>query len=92
MPNHYTAPEMLLFTDTKFKQELNAQNINKKQLKNMLFQWRWMEGGYFFLSNQESATNGCEEGHSQNDFQLLIVWRLEFTDVFFRFCCIFLSQ
>ena len=39
IPSHYHAPEMFLFTDTKFKQELNTQNINKKQLKNMLFQW-----------------------------------------------------
>ena len=30
-------PEMFLFTDTKFKQELNAQNINTKQLKNPPF-------------------------------------------------------
>ena len=37
--SHYTAPEMFLYTDTKFKQELNTQNINTKQLKNTLFQW-----------------------------------------------------
>ena len=30
MPGHYTAPEMFLFTDTKFKEELNTQNINTK--------------------------------------------------------------
>jgi len=39
MSSHYTAPEMFLFTDTKFKEELNTQNINTKQLKNTLFQW-----------------------------------------------------
>ena len=39
MRSPYTAPEMFLYTDTKFKQELNTQNINTKQLKNTLFQW-----------------------------------------------------
>ena len=34
MPSHYTAPEMFLLTDTRFKQELNTQNINTNQLKN----------------------------------------------------------
>ena len=52
---------MFLFTDTKFKQEQNTQNINTKQLKNTLFQWLVDEG---FLSNQETATNGCKEGHN----------------------------
>ena len=33
MTGHYTAPEMFIFTDTKFKQELNTQNINRKKLK-----------------------------------------------------------
>ena len=31
---HHTAPEMFLLTDTKFKEGLNTQNINTKQLKN----------------------------------------------------------
>ena len=39
MPSHYNTPEMFLLTDTTFKQELNTQNINMKQLKNTLFQW-----------------------------------------------------
>lgn len=34
---HYTAHEMLLFTDTKFKQEMNTQNINTKKMRNTLF-------------------------------------------------------
>ena len=53
MSSPYTAPE-------KFKQELHTQNINTKQLK---FQRYWMEGEPF-LYNQETATNGCEEGHN----------------------------
>ena len=43
MSSHYTAPEMFLYTDTKFKQELNTQNINTKQLKTPYFNvsgWR----------------------------------------------------
>ena len=40
MSSHYTAPEMFPYTDTKFKQELNTQNINTKQLNNnTIFQW-----------------------------------------------------
>jgi len=57
--SHYQAPEMFLFTDAKFKQKLNTQNSNRKQLKNMLFQWKWAEGG-LYLSDQGTATNGFE--------------------------------
>ena len=41
MPSHCAAPEMFLFTDTKFKQELNTQNINTKQLKTHLSNKCW---------------------------------------------------
>ena len=54
MSSHYTAPEMFLYTDTTFKQELNTQHINTKQQ---------MEVGHI-LSNHKIATNGYEERHS----------------------------
>ena len=54
---------MFLYIDTKFKQELNTQNINREQLEKPVMSMV-VDGGRAFLSNQGTATNGCEEGHN----------------------------
>ena len=53
---------MFLFTDTKFKQELNTHNINTEQLKNMLFQWFWTYERLSFVSSKELQPMGAKRG------------------------------
>ena len=63
MPSHYTAPEMFLFTDTKFKIRIEyteyQYEATEKHVISMV-----VDGEKGFLSNQETATNGCEEGQN----------------------------
>ena len=62
MPSHYTAPEMLLLTDTKFKQELNTEYNYKATEKHVISMVLDVEKGLFSI--QETTTNGCKEWHS----------------------------
>ena len=54
-------PSMFLFTDTKFKiRNEYTQYQYKATGKTMV-----VDGEKGFLSNQETATNGCEEQHNR---------------------------
>ena len=52
-----------LFTDTKFKIRIEhteyQYEVTEKHVISMV-----VDGEKGFLSNQETATNGCEEGHN----------------------------
>ena len=62
MPSHYNATEMFLFTDTKFKHELNITYQYEATEKHDISMV--VDGEKYFLSDQETATNGCEDGHN----------------------------
>ena len=64
MPSHYTAPEMFLFTDTKFKIRFEYTGYQYEATEKPVISMV-VDGEKGFLSNQGTATNGCEEQHSR---------------------------
>ena len=62
--SHYTAPEMFLFTDTKFKQELNSRIYHDEETEKHVISMV-VDGGMFCPTKKRQPTNGCEEGHNQ---------------------------
>ena len=54
---------MFLFTETKFKIRIEYTEYQHKATEKPVISMV-VNGEKGFLSNQETATNGCEEGHN----------------------------
>ena len=73
---------MFLFADTKFKQELNTQNINAEQLKNMLFQVEGKEG--LFCPTKKQPDSPLTKGELGQ--RLCTVWHRSVSVVLMERC------